>query len=58
MAPKKAKKSKQDELGRKDYIGLDDETIESLKRHYKIPDLNDAELLRYLKVSRLIFPED
>lgn len=46
-----------DEILRK-YIDLDDDTIESLKRHYKLEDSGSDDLLKYVKSNRKVIPED
>jgi hypothetical protein len=47
-----------DEILRK-YIDLDDDTIESLKRHYKLEeDSGSDDLLKYVKGNRKVIPED
>lgn len=57
MTSYKTDNSKEDEILRK-YIDLDDDTIESLKRHYKLEDSDSGDLLKYVKGNRQIIPED
>jgi hypothetical protein len=49
---------KSDKISNSDDIDLDDEAVESLKRHYKFEDSDSGVLLDYIKGNRKIIPED
>jgi hypothetical protein len=45
-------------ISRKDNIGIDDDTMESLKQYYKIGDSEGSEIFRFVKNSRPVEPEE
>lgn len=56
MTSDRRNNSTEDKILRK-HFDLDDDAIESLKRHYKLEDSDSADLLRYVKGNRKTVPD-